>query len=90
MQQNRSGVNLWSGNELIPLTITEDVSALYTHLSRHLAACSAADCAACCVACYVGLWRYRATMVVALGLPINGVRPAKTWLAVDIPPQIGS
>jgi hypothetical protein len=22
-------------------------------------------------------------MVVALGLPINGVRPAKTWLAVD-------
>jgi hypothetical protein len=30
-----------------------------------------------------GLWRYRATMVVALGLPMNGVRPAKTWLAVD-------
>ena len=22
-------------------------------------------------------------MVVALGLPMNGVRPAKTWLAVD-------
>jgi hypothetical protein len=23
-------------------------------------------------------------MVVALGLPMNGVRPVKTWLAVDI------
>jgi hypothetical protein len=53
MQQNRSGVNLWSGNELVLLTITEDVSTLYTHLSRHLATYSTTDYAACCVACYV-------------------------------------
>jgi hypothetical protein len=39
----------------------------------------------CLLRCLLrGLWRYRATTVVALGLPMNGVMPAKTWLAVDI------
>jgi hypothetical protein len=46
-------VNLWSENELVLLTITEDVNALYTHLSRYLAAYSATDYAAYYAAYYV-------------------------------------
>jgi hypothetical protein len=46
-------VNLWFEMSLLLLTITEDVSTLYTHLSRYLAAYSAPDYAACCAACYV-------------------------------------
>jgi hypothetical protein len=38
VHRKRHMVNLWSGIELVLLTITEDVSVLYTHLGSHSAA----------------------------------------------------